>query len=114
MHEMSIVDSFIKIILEEWNRQGGTGRVSRINLRIGKLTAIIPRTFQFCFDMLAKDTVLENAQLEISEVPVKVKCSQCNSIREIDQPEFVCPECGDKALEIISGRELFIESFELV
>jgi len=111
---MSIVDSLIKIVLEEWKRQGGEGKVSRINLRIGKFTAIIPRTFQFCFDILAKDTVLENAQLEIAEVPVKVRCSQCNSIREIDQPVFICPECGEKGLEIISGRELFIESFELV
>ncbi|UCD83623.1 MAG: hydrogenase maturation nickel metallochaperone HypA [Deltaproteobacteria bacterium] len=111
---MSIVDSLIKIILEEWKRQGEKGRVSRINIQVGKLTAIIPRTFQFCFNILAKDTVLENAQLEIAEVPVKVKCSQCNSVREIDEPVFVCPECGEKALEIVSGRELFIESFELV
>ncbi len=70
MHEMSIVDSCIKIILEEWTRQGGTGRVSRIKLRIGKLTAIIPRTFKFCLDMLAKDTVVENGQLHIYEVPL--------------------------------------------
>ncbi len=114
MHEMSIVDSMIKIVLEEWKRQGEEGKVSKINLRIGKLTAIIPGTFRFCFDILTKDTILENAQLEITDVPVKVKCSQCNSIQEIDQPLFVCPKCGDKGLEIISGRELFVESFELV
>ena len=114
MHEMSIVDSMIKIVLEEWKRQGEKGKVSRINLRIGKLTAIVPETFRFCFDILAKDTVLENAQLEITDVPLKVKCSRCNCIQEIDQPMFICPECGEKELEIISGRELFVESFELV
>ena len=53
------------------------------------------------------------AKLAIEELPVVAKCRDCDSQWTISGPAFKCENCDSGSLEIISGRELDIESIEI-
>ena len=57
---------------------------------------------------------LAGAKLAIEEMPVVAKCKDCNAQWTIDEPVFICKTCQSGSLEILSGRELDIESIEVV
>jgi len=41
------------------------------------------------------------------------RCQKCGKEFHIDHYDFFCPECSDGVLELISGRELQVESLEV-
>ncbi len=89
-------------------------RVERVNLKVGKLSAIVPENLRFCFQIAAQDTLLCNADLIIEEIPIVVKCSNCKIESIIDEPVFKCKKCESGSIDIVSGRELDISSIEIV
>ena len=76
-------------------------QVEKVNLKVGKMAAIVPDSLRFCFEIAAKDSLLSGAVLHIEEEWT------------IGEPVFQCPQCGSGQLDIISGRELNIESIEI-
>lgn len=113
MHEMGIAVEVIKIAINHLPDQGEGVRVKAINLKIGKLTAIIPETFRFCMEIATKGTPLEGCRVMIEEVPLRVKCRDCGKESEINEPAFFCPGCDSPRLDILSGRDLRLESLEV-
>ena len=81
--------------------------------RQGKLSAIIPQSIHFCFDICCKQTLLEGAILEIIETQGIGKCLQCKTETSLAQPYGKCSYCGSFELEIIQGQELKIKEMEL-
>ena len=110
---MGIALQIIEIATESIPADAGNVRVEKINLKIGKLAAVVPDSLRFCFDIAVKDTLLEGAQLGIRELPVTARCRECDMQWTIESPVFVCDNCGSGSLEILSGRELDIESIEI-
>jgi hydrogenase nickel incorporation protein HypA/HybF len=108
MHELGITQNIIAIVKE--NAQGK--KVQRVLLEIGQLSAIMPEAVKFCFDICAKDTIVEGAILEILEIPGMAKCSQCSATIPLDKPFGIC-ECGSTKLDLISGEELKIKEIEI-
>ena len=92
----------------------GDARVERVNLKVGKLAAVVPDSLRFCFDIASKDTPLAGATLAIEEIPIVARCKQCNEKWTINEPVFTCTTCDSGAVEILSGRELDIQSIEVV
>jgi Zn finger protein HypA/HybF involved in hydrogenase expression len=46
---------------------------------------------------------------------VVLKCASCAKeipVKADEMKDIVCPECGNKELTLISGREYFIKSME--
>ena len=114
MHEMGIALQIIEIATASLLADLGEARVARVNLKIGKLAAVVPNSLRFCFDVAVKDTPLAGADLTIEEIPVVARCKDCNAKWTIDEPVFICKTCESGSLEILSGRELDIESIEVV
>lgn len=113
MHEMGIALQIVEIATASIPPDAGPVRVERINLKIGKLAAVVPESLRFCFDVAVKDTPLDGAQLAIEELPVVAKCNDCHEQWTIRSPAFKCENCDSGSLEILSGRELDIESIEI-
>ena len=88
-------------------------RVERVNLKVGKLAAVVPESLRFCFEIVAQDTCLAGAELVIEEIPVVARCNQCAAEWTIDEPVFTCQKCNSGDLELLSGRELDIHSIEI-
>ncbi len=113
MHEMGVAMEIIAIAQASIPADLGDARVARINLKVGKLAAIVPDSLRFCFEVAARDTALAGAELHIEEIPVQARCNACRHEWTIAQPAFACPACGSGEITLLSGRELDIESLEL-
>ncbi len=111
VHEMSIAQSLLNIILEESSRHS-LAVVRQINLRVGAMAAIVPESLNFCFELLAKGTPAEGARLAIEEIPVVAHCGDCMFDYRVENQVFLCPRCGMPSLELVSGRELSVVSIE--
>jgi len=100
-------------IVQEHLPKDQPAKVTKISLKVGKLTAIVPDSFKFCMEIISKDTPAEDAQILIEEVPLTVECQDCKTVSDLEEPVFICPNCGGNNLALISGRELFVESIEV-
>ena len=114
MHEMGIALQIVEIASASLPPDLGAARVAAVNLKIGKLAAVVPESLRFCFDVAVQDTPLAAAKLVIDEVPVTARCKDCDAHWTIDEAVFICQTCQSGSLEILSGRELDIESIEVV
>jgi hydrogenase nickel incorporation protein HypA/HybF len=108
---MSIAMEVLKIVEE--HLPAHPARVKKINLKVGRLTAVIQETFKFCMEVVTKDTFAEGAEVVIEEVPLRVQCESCGEESELSEPLFICPKCEGIRLRIISGRDLLVESIEI-
>jgi hydrogenase nickel incorporation protein HypA/HybF len=103
MHELSITRNIVAIVSER--AHGAT--VARVTLEVGKLSAVIPDAIRFCFDVVAKGTVLEGAQLDVIEIPGRGRCRDCGNDFELRQLVERC-SCGSADVERLAGEELTI------
>lgn len=108
MHELGITRSVVAICAEN----SGGEVVKRVTLEIGKLSAILPDAVRFCFDIVAKGTVVEGATLEIIEIPGKAQCQSCKADVELKDLVGRCV-CGSNDLKIIAGEELKVKEMEV-
>ena len=113
MHEMGIALQIIEIAAESIPAELKDVKVARVNLKVGKLSAIVPDSLRFCFEVASKETALEGAELAIEEIPVVARCRDCQKEWTISEPAFACQSCESGNIEILSGRELDIESIEI-
>ena len=68
MHETHIINPMIKGICEHATKEGAR-LVTKVHLKIGALTGIKEDSFKKTFNVLAKGTMLEGAQVEITSFP---------------------------------------------
>jgi len=113
MHEMGIAMQIIEIAKSSIPENAKDKEIFAVNIQAGKLTAIIPDNLKFCFSIATKNTPLEGAILNITEIPVKAKCKKCKYEWTIKGPDFICKKCKNGDIDILSGQELDIISIEL-
>ena len=70
MHEMSIAQSLLDIIREEMAKHDARVLKS-IRLHIGQLSAIVPDSLSFCFEVMTSGTELEGAKLIMEVIPLR-------------------------------------------
>jgi len=113
MHEMGIALQIIEIAKGSLPPEIKDIRIGKVNLKIGRLAAVVPSSLRFCFEVVARDTPFAGSILDIQEVPVVVKCRSCNSEWTVTGPDFRCKTCQDGEVDILSGREIEIISLEV-
>jgi hydrogenase nickel incorporation protein HypA/HybF len=112
MHELSIACGIIETVEE--NLPAETARVTKVFLKIGKLSGVVKDALLFSFETAAEDTRLAGAALEIEEVPVVIRCAECESETRLETPPiFRCAACGANAADILQGKELEITAVEI-
>jgi hydrogenase nickel incorporation protein HypA/HybF len=111
MHEIRIAEDLSGIVLATAGEEN-LQNVTRVNIVFGEMIQIVPMIFEFAFREAVRDSVAENAELNLEIVPVKMKCSECGSGFRVSDNLFACNICGSTDLEIINGKELFIKSIE--
>ena len=91
----------------------GATRVSRIVLRIGRLSSVDLDALRFAFDALAPGTPAADAILEIESVPARAHCAHCDTDFAADAGFILsCPRCRAFSSDIRTGRELDIARLE--
>ncbi len=113
MHELSIAEALIEQVGRELKRAGQPGPVVRLELAVGRLSGVHADALRFAFDLLAPGTLVEGAEVSISEPPARCCCRTCGAETEIDELVFCCPCCESDQVTIEGGRELLLESIEV-
>ena len=109
MHELSIASAVLNTAL----RNAGERRVTAVAVRAGRLRQVVPESLRFYFEIVTRDTPLEGARLELTEVPVRLGCRDCGHHWEPDWPLFRCPECESAEVSVLAGEELSVEYIEV-
>jgi len=112
MHEMSIAQGLLDIIKEEMAKHSATVLRS-VRLNIGQLSAIVPESLSFCFDVMTAGTELEGARLDMEIISLRGICRECNREFEIQNYAFECPHCQSRDIQTIAGQELSIVEMEV-
>lgn len=112
MHEMAIAQGLLDILREEMQKHRA-GRLRSVRLHIGQLSAIVPESLSFCFEVMTAGTDMEGARLDMEIIPLKGVCRSCRSGFEIENYAFECPYCGSRDIETVSGHELSVVEMEV-
>lgn len=112
LHELAIAQSIISTVQREIECQK-LPPVTRIVLRIGVLSDVVPESLAFNFEAITKNTPLEHTGLTIESVPLRGRCQEC--LREFDVQNllFRCPACESRKVDITQGQELDIAYLEV-
>ncbi len=100
-------------IAEERGKASGAVRVSRISLVVGERSGYISESIRMYFDLIARDTICENAELDIRTVKPLLRCPACGTEFERVPFSFACPACGTDGMPTEAGKEFYIEEIEI-
>ena len=112
MHELAICQSLmdqVETIALERNAQS----VTLIVVAMGPLSGVETQLLKNAYPLASAGTVAENAELVIEYLPIRVRCTQCDSESDALPNKLVCKQCGDWRTTLISGDELMLMSVEL-
>jgi hydrogenase nickel incorporation protein HypA/HybF len=112
MHEFSLMQGVMDAV-DASARAAGASRVLEVRLRIGELAEVVDDAMQFAFEALSPETLADGGQLIIEHIEAKSRCAACNSEFKHDRLHWSCPNCDSLATELISGKELYIDSIEI-
>ena len=112
MHEYSITESILSLALDK-AREADAVKITRINLVVGELSGVVAECVQFYFDHISKDTAAAGADLSIETKPTSLRCYKCENIFTPRDGDWSCPECQETGIDIITGRECYMESIEV-
>ncbi len=112
MHEFSITESILSLALEKAG-EAKASRIKRINLVIGELSGVVSECVQFYFEAISKNTIAAGAELGFETRPTKLKCRKCQTVFIPKDSQWSCPDCHEAGIEIVSGRECYMESIEV-
>lgn len=112
MHELSITENLVRVLQEHASAQNFK-KVLRVRLDVGMLSTLEPDSLIFCFDIVAKDTVAEGAQIEVLRSPGVANCRKCGARVEISAYGDPCVKCESFELDIVSGKDMVIKDVEV-
>jgi hydrogenase nickel incorporation protein HypA/HybF len=112
MHEQSIVESLLTLALQKAEKANARKIVS-MNLVVGDYTGVVEDAVNFYFGFLSKDTIAAGASITYTHVPGQLRCRDCDLLFPLQKRDFRCPECNGIRVEIVGGRELYIDNMEV-
>lgn len=112
MHEGAIVHSLLEIAKDIKDKEN-LKEITRIKIVVGKFHQIVEEVMLTNFRFMKTDYAgFEKAELLMTEKDVSVKCKSCGHLFTVYEPIFMCPKCDSFDTELISGKELYIETLE--
>lgn len=111
MHEFKLIQTVFSTVMET-AKANTLNSVNKVTLQVGRLRQVVPEFMRFAFAIIGKDTIADNAQLEIEHIPVTFLCRDCIRQFTVEEDTYLCPECQSSNLEFLNGKELIIASIE--
>ncbi len=108
MHEIGVVIEVVKTV-ESFARKNGVTKIKTLVVQIGELSSTIPRYFEACYPAAVEGTMLQDAELKLEIMPGNGICIECNKVFNLMANNNICPKCGSKHWEILSGKEFMIK-----
>ena len=112
MHELGIVFYMIDT-LQEIAAQNELTTISKVNLRLGEVSGVLPDYLVDCWDWAKKRTdVLQDAVLEVEQVDAVTVCNDCGKTYPTLEYGKTCPHCQSANTVLLRGNEIEIDTVE--
>ncbi len=111
MHELSLAEHLIHLVVEEAERHR-LHRIERMLLKVGRLRGVVPEILKQCMEFVGSGTIAEGAVVDFEIVQGRARCRSCSETFEIEEYLFLCPNCGQISGEILSGEEFELMEIE--
>ena len=112
MHELSICQAMLSQV-EEIARRENASEITRIVIRIGPLSGVVPDLLQQAFTIARAGSIADHAELVTEEEPIRVRCLACGKESDAQPNRLLCQSCESYRTQVISGDELLLASVEL-
>ena len=112
MHELAITQGILDIAVKEATSLGKKS-VTRITIKNGVFSGMVPECIQEYYDILSEGTIAEHARLVFEKIPGIIHCEVCGTDSELDRFRLRCPKCGENRVSLVSGRVLYVDSMEV-
>ncbi|MCA1689927.1 MAG: hydrogenase maturation nickel metallochaperone HypA [Actinobacteria bacterium] len=109
MHELSIAEAIMLVVCEHADGR----RVTRVDVQVGHLRQVVPDALAFGFELVARGTLAEGAELVLEPVPAEGDCRACGARSRLPHFPLRCAACGGLDIEIVSGEQLCVDSLEV-
>jgi hydrogenase nickel incorporation protein HypA/HybF len=109
MHELSIAIDIVQIV-KDTAKNAGADSVAAIDLEIGELSGIEIEALKMAMHVTLKDTVAEDAELNIRLMKGEAHCIDCGRNSPASDLFSLCPACGSFRMDIVKGKEMSITS----
>jgi len=110
MHELSMAQGIINAVIDTAESNNAT-EVTEVGIEIGRLAMIN------MLSVLVENTIVEDADIKIEEIPVEIDCPECGfkGVAELDDkdhyaPIVDCPKCGNKRISILNGKDCIVKN----
>jgi hydrogenase nickel incorporation protein HypA/HybF len=113
MHELSLAESVIQIIEHAAITQKFE-RVRVVWLEVGRMAGVEKDALTFCFDVVSRNTVAQDARLEIVDVPGLGTCSDCGGVHPVNALFDACPACGSYAVQVTGGTVMRVKELDVI
>ena len=112
MHELSIASAILDAVRKEAEKHPGV-RVTKVGVRIGALSGVVPDALSFGFEVLVKGTELEPLALAVEPMPRRQRCPSCEFTFQVGDADLACPRCGRQETLFAGGDELDLAYLEV-
>ena len=108
MHEAAIAENILSIA-ERVSEQEQIHQIQKVVLEIGQFSGVVPELLRIAFDIIKKNSILEDAELEMLRPPLVLFCRTCSSEYLGDREDLRCPLCSGEKFEIVQGNKMLIK-----
>jgi hydrogenase nickel incorporation protein HypA/HybF len=111
MHEMSLARC--AAIIEDSAKTQNFSRVKTVWLEIGQLAGVEVEAMKFYFDAVTRDSIAQDAKLEIIEKPGQAWCLHCAETVQVQALYDACPKCGSHQVQVTGGNEMRVKELDV-
>jgi len=112
MHEFSIVSSLLDLC-EKNARENDATKVTKVEVKIGKLSGVEPHLLQTAFVTFKEQTICDGAEFVLHLQDLVIQCHTCNTQSTLKKNEFECPTCKGNDVTVIDGEEMYLMRLEM-
>jgi len=94
-------------------RRAGGAAITRLKLRVGVLSGVVPEALAFAFETLKAGTLAADAVLEIETAPAVFRCLECAATPSLTEMAFSCPACHGPLVVDHGGQQLELAQLEV-
>jgi hydrogenase nickel incorporation protein HypA/HybF len=110
MHELALSESIVRTVLDAVD--AAPGRVRKIALEVGALSAVSISSLEFCMRVVLEQNGMERVTVEITETAARVECA-CGRSYEPEDMFTPCPDCGGFNRRVVAGNDLTVQYVEV-
>ena len=113
MHELSLAQAIWRQVTREMESHPRC-RLAALTVVVGTFSGADPESLEFAMRLMVEESAWPTAVVRIRTEPVALKCRACGRAYETETLDLACPECGGFDVEVTGGRDLRLESLEIV